>query len=102
MINFSIGILKKFQSAYKSRDRAGLICLFKKFGYDLLFWPAFFIIGFFQIFYLFQAAQYFIPLGDDGVIYFWPVGQFMAQSSRTRGRRGFSHHCLRHSSLAGM
>lgn len=39
------------------------------------------VIALFQIFYLWRASQYLLPLGDDGVVYLWPVGRFMAQAS---------------------
>lgn len=52
-----------------------------KFGQKLFYWAIFALIALFGVIYITQASQYFIPLGNDGVIYHWPVGMFMAQAS---------------------
>jgi len=44
--------------------------------------PACFLsIGFMALWYLLKSCKYFMPLGDDGVIYMWPAGYWMAQGS---------------------
>jgi hypothetical protein len=52
-----------------------------KFGQKSSYWAIFALIALFGVIYIVQASKYFIPLGNDGVIFFWPVGMFMGQSS---------------------